>query len=178
MFGLSAFIFSTLGHTLFPGDTASLLLTLSIGTSLPMILGFFFVRPIPLPGSEHDEHSSERQEEQDSHTPLLGHQENAEPAGDDVSASPAKLLPPDPSQNSILSGYTTRGSPNSTPLLRVPSSDSVREGLSAPAKTKFVDPKDPKIRGMALAASVDFWLLFITTVLRMLFPSSFPDLCN
>ncbi|PIL36479.1 hypothetical protein GSI_00168 [Ganoderma sinense ZZ0214-1] len=48
-FGLSAFLFSTIAHTLFPGNTSEFLLVLAIGTALPMILGFFFVHPIPLP---------------------------------------------------------------------------------------------------------------------------------
>lgn len=47
-FGLSAFYFSALTHLLFPGDTSSFLLLLAVGTSFPMILGFFLVRPIPL----------------------------------------------------------------------------------------------------------------------------------
>lgn len=47
-FGLSAFFFSTVSH-FFPGDTSSFLLLLALGTSAPMIIGFFFVRPIPLP---------------------------------------------------------------------------------------------------------------------------------
>ncbi|KAF8607493.1 MFS general substrate transporter [Ceratobasidium sp. AG-I] len=46
-FGLSAFFFSTFAHTLFPGDTGSLLLVLALGSSAPMLLGFFIVRPIP-----------------------------------------------------------------------------------------------------------------------------------
>ncbi|KAI0655262.1 MFS general substrate transporter [Cubamyces menziesii] len=48
-FGLSAFLFSTIAHTFFPGNTSSFLLVLAIGTALPMILGFLFVRPIPPP---------------------------------------------------------------------------------------------------------------------------------
>ncbi|KAH8115676.1 MFS general substrate transporter [Phellopilus nigrolimitatus] len=47
-FGLSAFFFSTIAHVLYPGDTSSFLLLLALGTCFPMILGFFFVRPIPL----------------------------------------------------------------------------------------------------------------------------------
>ena len=164
MFGLSAFAFSILGHTLFPGDTASLLLTLSIGTSLPMVLGFFFVRPIPLP-FDHDEHRSESPAGQDSHTPLLAGQETSEHLeGDDTNSGPnAKLLPTDPSHSSVLSDYTSRGSPNSTPLIRVSSTSSLRERSSVVQKSKTVDPK---IRGMGLVMSVDFWLLFTTTVLR------------
>jgi hypothetical protein len=50
-FGLSAFFFSSISHILFPGNTSDFLLVLSLGTALPMILGFFFVRPIPLPSN-------------------------------------------------------------------------------------------------------------------------------
>jgi hypothetical protein len=48
-FGLSAFFFSSISHILFPGNTSDFLLVLALGTALPMVLGFFFVRPIPLP---------------------------------------------------------------------------------------------------------------------------------
>ena len=51
-FGLSAFFFSSISHLLFAGNTSALLLLLALGTSLPMIVGFFFVRPIPLPELE------------------------------------------------------------------------------------------------------------------------------
>ncbi|KAJ3719285.1 major facilitator superfamily domain-containing protein [Lentinula raphanica] len=55
-FGLSAFFFSAIAHLAFPGNTSSFLLLLSLGTSFPMLIGFIFVRPIPLPPSEthHD----------------------------------------------------------------------------------------------------------------------------
>jgi hypothetical protein len=49
-FGLSAFFFSSLSHRLFPGNTSDFLLILGLGTAIPMIFGFFFVRVIPLPG--------------------------------------------------------------------------------------------------------------------------------
>lgn len=48
-FGLSAFIFSTVAHTIFPGDTSGFLLTLALGTAVPMVLGWFLVRPCPYP---------------------------------------------------------------------------------------------------------------------------------
>ncbi len=48
-FGLSAFFFSSISHVLFPGNASDFLLVLGLGTALPMVLGFFFVRPIPLP---------------------------------------------------------------------------------------------------------------------------------
>ena len=48
-FGLSAFLFSTIAHTIFPGNTSDFLLTLAVGTAIPMILGWFFIRPCPYP---------------------------------------------------------------------------------------------------------------------------------
>ncbi|KAF7364102.1 NmrA domain-containing protein [Mycena sanguinolenta] len=56
-FGLSAFFFSTLAHVLFPGDTSSLLLLLSLGTALTTIIGLFFVRSLPLATVEGDDHA-------------------------------------------------------------------------------------------------------------------------
>jgi hypothetical protein len=46
-FGLSAFFFSLIGHYLFEGDAGGLLMVLTFGTSLPMFLGSFLVKPIP-----------------------------------------------------------------------------------------------------------------------------------
>ena len=52
-FGLSAFLFSTIAHTIFPGNTSDFLFTLAVGTAAPMILGWFLVRPCP-----HPEHTT------------------------------------------------------------------------------------------------------------------------
>ena len=78
-FGLSAFLFSTISHVFFADSTSQLLLLLSWGSSFTMVLGFFFVCPIPLPEEElnpkgfletislvYEQHNS-------SHTPLLIH---------------------------------------------------------------------------------------------------------
>ncbi|KAE9405843.1 MFS general substrate transporter [Gymnopus androsaceus JB14] len=65
-FGLSAFIFSFIAHHAFPGETSFLLLTLALGTALPMLIGFLFVRPIPL-----EEPPEVFPSEPDSQTPLL-----------------------------------------------------------------------------------------------------------
>jgi len=48
-FGLSAFLFSTIAHTIFPGNTSDFLLTLAVGTAIPMVLGWFLIRPCPYP---------------------------------------------------------------------------------------------------------------------------------
>jgi hypothetical protein len=78
-FGLSAFFFSSISHLLFAGNTSALLLLLALGTSLPMIVGFFFVRPIPLPEREGYEIVEDTEDEPEiaasSHHPthLLDH---------------------------------------------------------------------------------------------------------
>ena len=51
-YGLSAVFFSSIAGWFFPGDTSLLLLVLALGTSLPMIMGFFLIRPIPLPAHQ------------------------------------------------------------------------------------------------------------------------------
>jgi len=48
-FGLSAFLFSTIAQAVFPDNTSDFLLTLAIGTAIPMVLGWFLVRPYPYP---------------------------------------------------------------------------------------------------------------------------------
>ncbi|KAF8550215.1 MFS general substrate transporter [Imleria badia] len=53
-FGLSAFWFSLLAHTFFPGDTSALLLILALGTAIPMLIGLFTIKSVPLhPTSSH-----------------------------------------------------------------------------------------------------------------------------
>lgn len=63
-FGLSAFVFSTLGHVLFHGEAGGLLLVLSWGTMLPDLVGSFMVRPYPPheDESDDDEHEDEDDE--------------------------------------------------------------------------------------------------------------------
>lgn len=47
-FGLSAFMFSTMGQIFYHGDAGGLLLLLSIGTMLPDLVGSFLVRAYPV----------------------------------------------------------------------------------------------------------------------------------
>ena len=48
-FGLSAFLFSSIAHLFFPGNTSDFLLLLSLGTSVPPLIGQFFIRIVPPP---------------------------------------------------------------------------------------------------------------------------------
>jgi hypothetical protein len=47
-----------MARTMYPGDTSAFLKLLAYGTALPMILGIFFVRPIPLPPASADHASA------------------------------------------------------------------------------------------------------------------------
>lgn len=55
-FGLSAFLFSSISHIAFAGNTSSFLRLLAFGTALPMVLGYFLARPVPLPPVEQHDH--------------------------------------------------------------------------------------------------------------------------
>ncbi|KAI0075891.1 MFS general substrate transporter [Panus rudis PR-1116 ss-1] len=174
MFGLSAFIFSAIGHVFFPGDTASFLLVLSIGTSLPMILGFFFVRPIPLPSSDND--TPRHPQEGDMRTPLLSHPDSpntlTEDGEDGIKANYGQIP-------ESTSDYTVPVSTSSTMLQRVNSSELSERGTRAEdslpvESSRAVEPTRPagagakgqqNIRGMALAKHGDFWMLFVITIL-------------
>jgi hypothetical protein len=76
-FGLSAFLFSGAARTFFPGDTSALLTLLALGTSIPILFGFFVVRPIP-PSTkqvvDQERPQTEGEAADDSETtPLLKH---------------------------------------------------------------------------------------------------------
>ena len=96
-FGLSAFFFSSISHTFFPGNTSGFLLVLALGTAIPMIFGFFFVRIIPLPshgtsvvevGSSNDYQplatsaDSDERRHYDSRSKLLRYHSNVVDEGD------------------------------------------------------------------------------------------------
>ena len=86
-FGLSAFLFSTIAHTIFPGNTSDFLLTLAVGTATPMILGWFFVRPCPYPEhttqtateSGNNEESGDASLTPDETTQLINKDDHAQP---------------------------------------------------------------------------------------------------
>jgi hypothetical protein len=140
-FGLSAFVFSTIAHIAFPGDTSSFLSLLAWGTAIPMIVGFFFVRPIPLPPSEplHTlEHGEPAFSGLNSHTPLLSDSEEEETSrGSDVELS----------------------SPGGAALTH-------RRNRSRNAARLSNQEESVDISGKALWLSVDFWILFSILALR------------
>ena len=147
-FGLSAFLFSTISHIFFAGSVSSLLLVLSFGSSFPMILGFFFVRPIPLPEEElnrevySETRSSVYEERNSSHTPLLIHDSHMSGQVNDNDRIGVEPNPPLASQN-----YETSRR------------NSGRDAAMTPDMF-------PNVHGMKLWCSSDFWLLSSILLIR------------
>ncbi|KZP07252.1 MFS general substrate transporter [Athelia psychrophila] len=150
-FGLSAFFFSTISHTIYRGDTSSFLLLLAFGTSLPMILGFFFVRRIPLPAhdlvntteygvieEELPEDEPESTLASGAETPLLG----GEPGVGRTSNSLELSMP-----RSSLADLSHR--PRSS-IHRPSFADSHRMHLES-----------ADISGKQLLVSLDFWIIVV-----------------
>lgn len=164
-FGLSAFFFSTIASIAFPGDTSSFLLVLAVGTAFPMIMGFFLVRPIPLPASEMVHHSAHEDAEEDealgvgdsaasdSQTPLLSHEEDHLVAHRSVPNTAAEEYVPDPENSYELSPPRSQ-----SPVPRTRSASAGGRSLSRGGKV--VHDAHPNVYGRALWSNGDFWLLW------------------
>jgi hypothetical protein len=148
-YGLSAFLFSTISHIYSAGGASQLLLLLSLGSSFPMILGYFFVRPIPLP-EENPNHegyseasSSSYDQHNNSHTPLLNHDNISGQDDNDAQIGADLELSSSPrSQNSDISRpIPSHGTPTTLDML-------------------------PNIYGKKLWCSSNFWLLFSILSIR------------
>lgn len=145
-FGLSAFLFSTIAHAVFPGNTSDFLLVLAVGTSLPMILGWLLIRPIPFPtpsntNTENDGRTSR------TAPPWQSYLER----GDD---SDTHLLP----DNELDYDESYVQPPRHA---RPVSIGSCAEGIAVP----YPENEVPDISGWQLLMNRDFWLLFIILAL-------------
>ena len=125
---------------LFAGSASSLLLLLSLGSSFFMVLGFFFVRPVPLPEEELNREdysvtsSSAYDQRNGSYTPLLDYDPHGNEQDDDDAR--IELSPSSRSQSRETSrGILSRGATMAFDML-------------------------PNIYGKKLWCSSDFWLLF------------------
>jgi hypothetical protein len=157
-YGLSAFLFSTVTHAFFAGSASPLLLLLSLDSSSPMILGFFFVRPVPLPEEElnrdvySETNSSGYEQLNSSYIPLLDSHINGQDDNDDTRVE-VELSPTLRSQNCETSGRNlSRGAAKVPDML-------------------------PNVHGMKLWCSGDFWLLSGIVAIRM-FPLLIYNLCS
>ncbi|KAG6873598.1 hypothetical protein C0995_013971 [Termitomyces sp. Mi166 len=150
-FGLSAFLFSTISRIHFAGNTSSFLGLLALGTSLPMIAGFFFVRPIPLPSSDTSDSSSEDEEEGTRN-------------GIEIRRSREERDQDEDPERVDDSGHERDGEQSA--LLPLVAHDQLQQGLETPTK-RAVLPQgqgqlvpNVNIYGRELWTSTDFLLLF------------------
>ena len=169
-YGLSPFIFTSISHFFLAGNTSAFLLLLALGTSVPMIMGFFLVRPIPLEvhgTSDRESHdalegiSSALEPHDSSHTPLLDH---------DFTAglhSHSAVLRAGTKSGPIEEEYALDDMP-------FRSADNVFMPLSSRPQSSDRDvtvitiSTDPKLNlhGRQLWTSSDFWLLFTILAIR------------
>ncbi|KAF9030349.1 MFS general substrate transporter [Hymenopellis radicata] len=174
-FGLSAFFFSSISRILFPGDTSSFLLVLSLGTALPMIAGFFFVRAVP--PVEHDSAESNGQGDvaygrtsdveappvvvgDGSRTPLLREHPNSPLGHGHVRSPTTPAIEYIPEALAAVELSPTRSEP----------SRSIARSLSRARSAKersVLRPGliEPNIYGRALWCTAEFWLLFVILAL-------------
>jgi len=125
-----------LAHTLFPGDISAFLLILALGTAIPMLIGLFIVKPVPLPTS-----SSPTIEGYDSI-----------PSGDGVVFAGEAHVTLDPEGDAEAEAEA-----DSTPLL-----PHEQEPMSLHNERSIGD-KDglPNIHGKRLWVTPDFYLIFV-----------------
>ena len=160
-FGLSAFFFSSISHTLFPGNTSDFLLVLALGTAIPMIFGFFFVRIIPLPshrttaveaGSSNDYQplatsaDSDERRHYDSRSELLQYQSDVVDEGD--SREPM-LQPNHESSSNSVEPFPSSG------RLHGSKSHPI-EGLQS---MTVVEGRGVNLFRWTLWKSIDFWII-------------------
>ena len=172
-YGLSPFLFTTVSHFFFPDNTSAFLLLLALGTSLPMIMGFFLVRPIPLPVQDNSDIEEGRDHDYmeaissalDSHThgrtPLLDHDEFAMQGSRSATVirTGIKSARID-GENFALDDIPIR-SPNGVPTTSPSSSSSQSRRPNTTREVAILN-----LHGRQLWTSIDFWLLFTILAIR------------
>ena len=147
-FGLSAFFFTTLSNTLLRSTTSTFLLILALGSSCLMLLGFLFVRPVPLPEQGDSQLEGGDDDPEPAHSPALQHHDH----------SRTPLLNDDSIKyRYVRTDIATNGE----------SSNSVRGVVEATRSVSQMLSKPLNIHGKALLSNLDFWLLFTISSMRM-----------
>ena len=184
-FGLSAFFFSALAHMLYPGNTSSFLLFLSLATSLPVIIGFLTIRPVPHSEYPHADqrgpglHSGEGALGSTSH--LLNHGgietiTEGRGLGRAVSGAPRDDDGPDVNEEShnarvtevytgVLPAVTVSQSRSNSLEISPSRSESGRRASSrrSVSRTMSLAPPEPEsvdMHGKRMLTGWEFWLLF------------------
>ena len=165
-YGLSPFVFSSLSHFFLAGNTSAFLLLLALGTSLPMIMGIFLIRPIPLPAQEssdlevsqghlEDTVSSESEPHNSVSAPLLDYD-----FAEGVYSNSADRIAVNDSESYEMEDVPSHQDDEDAIALL----SAQRRGFNRDATMKF-DQK-PNLYGKKLWISGDFWLLFTILAIR------------
>ncbi|KAG2014193.1 hypothetical protein CC2G_011035 [Coprinopsis cinerea AmutBmut pab1-1] len=179
-FGLSAFLFSTVSQTVYAGNTSSFLSLLAFGTSVPLFLGLFTVRPIPLPSHEPLLDHEDGEDDEDggsgyhsatdgpgSRAPLLNHDENDEDhvfhqrnhsysGAEGTSALPSPKQRPDEGDVEMSPQRLGGGDSDA----HVDSVGGRRGNRSLSRGAAMTLDLSPNVHGYKLWKSLDFYLLF------------------
>jgi hypothetical protein len=181
-FGLSAFFFSFLGASLFPGDPSAFLKLLSIGTFSLTFVGFFFLNTYPHTSYHAISHDEGRRSSSlsthlrpsTSRNPSLGVQSSEEP-GTSTAGPVSTNVAPQSNPPLATSPFST-GNKNvdndveddavdeTSSLMSSAASEIVENVVASSVDTDRSHRID--IRGLKLLQSQSFWLLFtIMTIL-------------
>ncbi|KDR74212.1 hypothetical protein GALMADRAFT_249944 [Galerina marginata CBS 339.88] len=165
-FGLSAFFFSSISHLFFAGNTSDFLLVLALGTSFPMIMGIFLVRPIPLPAQEGYDIVEDGEDDVEDATSALAHNSSHTHLLDHDFIEPHHphyihhVETHEEEENSQIHEaedveLSSQQQPESDSLL-----NSTRRPRSMSRGRAMILDTLPNVYGKKLWLSNDFWLLF------------------
>lgn len=163
-FGLSAFLFSTISHTLFPSSTADFLLLLACGCGVTMLVGMVLVKPVPhihlvdSRGRETDGYGSR----ESGWERIAGQGYESVPDSedeDDADDPEINIIPPTPADgNPPVQLRETSPRPSARSASPSGSELNLKPSISrSSGKTLLGSPIN--LSGWQLVRNLDFWLL-------------------
>ncbi|WWD21864.1 hypothetical protein CI109_106352 [Kwoniella shandongensis] len=165
-FGLSAFLFSSVGHWIWKGDAGGLLGLLAVGTGVPMIVGSLVIRPVPPEGEGVEGYERVGQEEEGG--PIGVTIQEAEEYGETLSPvmSRSSSLELSRSRSPMSRGrhphpHAHAHFPTDLPPAKVSTSGSHIRSQSLSSLPPTLLSHTP----LDLFRALDFWLLFIILAL-------------
>ena len=171
-FGLSAFLFSTIGVFGLRDDTAKLLLLLALGTVLFPVVSFPFLGVHPQPLYDRLNSNDPHERSQPLHRTSSADSRNRYASADGMCAQPTTSTPfLSDSEDDVkdqpehdMPTMPFRGSHEASSLISKPSTSVSRNhSPQRSIELRGTDPDKPHvdIRGFALLPHVEFWQLFL-----------------
>lgn len=187
-FGLSAFFFSTLAHTVFPGNTSGFLLVMAVGTSVPMLIGLATVKIVPhaegiaVPSVSQPRHSVEIVPERDERRNSQGWEVYSQVVGpggyerlteSDLEDEIMEASVSQPFLQDTVGSRERSRTPVGNPEVEMSPSRRAsnaaedaqprahRHSRSLSRSLRQLYHEHPDVHGWNLLKTVDFWLLFL-----------------